>query len=128
MIQHKTINDLIDIGRMRKRRRLDLQRDNYKYHTDLVMNMFESFTSTAYDLSTAEDVDEFQCNNPIGMLHNNRSRAGALSIANLHQHLHKEYVQNANHKTLLTLESTINGQKLAVNNISSYLNTDNGKT
>jgi hypothetical protein len=47
MDQHKPILDCIGVGRQRKKRRLDLQRDNYKYHTDLTKNVVVDFVVAA---------------------------------------------------------------------------------
>ncbi|CAF4262386.1 unnamed protein product [Rotaria sp. Silwood2] len=71
MNQHKTISTLIELGRQKKKRRLNLQRDNYEYHTDLDINIIESFTSAAYRFSTTEENDEFKWNDSISTSHNN---------------------------------------------------------
>ena len=60
MNQQKRINDLIEIGRQRKEKNLDLQRKNYKYHTDLAKNIVESFTATAYHFTVEEEDDELE--------------------------------------------------------------------
>ncbi|CAF2884503.1 unnamed protein product [Rotaria sp. Silwood2] len=125
MNQHKTISTLIELGRQKKKRRLNLQRDNYEYHTDLDINIIESFTSAAYRFSTTEENDEFKWNDSISTSHNNTNGEGTSIIANCDQYLHDEYLQDVNHNTYFTLERFVKEQELPlVNfflNLSMYL-------
>ncbi|CAF3024892.1 unnamed protein product, partial [Rotaria sp. Silwood2] len=116
-------------GRQKKKRRLNLQRDNYdnyEYHTDLDNNIIESFTSAAYRSSATEENDEFKWSDSISTSHNNTNGKGTSIIANCDQYLHDEYLQDVNHNTYFTLERFVKEQELPLNNSSSYLNVDSG--
>ncbi|CAF1362238.1 unnamed protein product [Rotaria sp. Silwood1] len=128
MNQQKKINDLIETGRQRKKKRLDLQRKNYKYHTDLAKNIVESFTTTANHFTVEEENDEFKWNDSISTLYNNTNGTGSSIITNYDPYLHCEYLQDVNNNAFFTSKAIVQEQELTSSNSSNYLNGDNSKT
>ena len=124
MNQHQTINDFIEIGRQRKKRRLDLQRANHKSRTIVAKNAVANFTETDDNNSTEKNF-ELIWNDCSSTFRNNGNKLTTSIITNYDEYLSDQNLQNLNHNIFFKSKRSIEEQELTSNFYSSDSNMDN---
>ncbi|CAM4778148.1 unnamed protein product [Rotaria magnacalcarata] len=119
MNQHQKINDLIETGRVRKKRRLHLQRTSYKYRIGLAKKDVERLTEAADHCLTEEENIEFECNESIITSHTNANRLNTAITTHDDQYSSSQNLHDA---------SNIEEQILTSNRHSSNSSIDNSET
>ncbi|CAM4870437.1 unnamed protein product [Rotaria socialis] len=119
MNQHQKINDLIETGRVRKKRRLHLQRTSYKYRIGLAKKDVERLTEAADHCLTEEENIEFECNESIITSHSNANRLNTAITTHDDQYSSSQNLHDA---------SNIEEQILTSNRHSSNSSIDNSET
>ena len=124
MNQYQTINDFIEIGRQRKKRRLGLQRANHKSRAIVAKNAFTNFTERDDNNSTEANI-ELIWNDCVCTLHNSENKLTTSIIANYDEYLFDQNLQDLNHNIFSTSKRSIEEQELTSNCSSSDSNIDN---
>ena len=127
MNQHQTINDFIEIGRQRKKRRLDLQRANHKSRAIVAKNVVANFTGTDDNNSTEKNF-ELIWNDCSSTLRNNGNKLTTSIITNYDEYLPDQNLQNLNHNIFFKSKRSIEEQELTSNFYSSDSNMDNDES
>ena len=111
MNQYQTINDFIEIGRQRKKRRLELQRAHHKSRAIVAKNSVANFTERDDNNSTEENI-ELIWNDCVSTLHNNGNKQTTSIITNYDEYLPDQNLQDLNHNIFSTSKRSIEEQEL----------------
>ena len=112
--------DVIESCQQKKKRRLDLQRANYKHHNELTKKIVASYSRSVDHYSDEKEHNEFDLNVSINTLQNNFNQPSNFIIMQGNQDL-----RDTNNISPCTLQRNIEEDKSTSNCITSYFDMDN---
>lgn len=113
--------EVIEISQQKKKRRLDLQRANYKHHNELAKQIVESYIRSVDHHSDEQEHNELNFNIPINTLQSNLNQSSNFITQSAQD------LQDTNNVSLFTPARNIEEDKLASSCITSSFCIDNGE-
>ncbi|CAF1544378.1 unnamed protein product [Rotaria magnacalcarata] len=120
MMYSKTLRDAVESCQQKKKRRLDLQRANYKHHNELAKRIVANYFRSADHYFDEEEHNEFDLNDSINTMQNNLNQPNNFITMQDDQDL-----RDTNNISPCTSQRNIEENKLASNCIVNYFDMDN---